>query len=328
MKKLHNLSIKGISFELGENEINVNSLSKNNPDWDLSKIISKTGINKIFYASQNQTAVDLAVFALKKFFSEHDVLKSEIDGLVFVTQSPDYTLPTSACIIQDRLNLPKEMIAFDINLGCSGFVKALTVVSSLIESGTCNNCLIVTSETYSKYISKNDRICKPLFSDGSAVTLVSKGGDFQIGPSKFGVDGSGAKHLIVYGSGSKHDESKPKNELYMNGSEIFLFTLSKIPKLINKFFIDNNLSVEKIDKFYFHQASKLVLDAMAKKLNIPDDKLIVNNEDIGNTVSSTIPISLKISLMNNSLNKGDLILIIGFGVGLSYGLSLIKWGSL
>lgn len=326
MNKLHNLSIKGISFELGEKEIYVSSFKKDNPDWDITKIISKTGINKVFYTSQNQTAVDLAVIALEKFFLEHNVSKSEIDGLIFVTQSPDYTLPTSACIIQDRSKLPKQLIAFDINLGCSGFVKSLSVVSSLINSGTCKNCLIVTSETYSKYISKSDRTNKPLFSDGASVTLVSKGGDFEIGPSEFGVDGSGAKHLIVYGSGSKCDESKPKNELYMNGSEIFLFTLTKIPKLVNKFFIDNNLSVEKIDKFYFHQASKLVLEAIRKKLNIPNEKMIINNENIGNTVSSTIPISLKLTQMQNLLKKDDLILIIGFGVGLSYGATLIKWG--
>lgn len=328
MNKLFNLSIKGISFELGEKEINVNSLKEDNPGWDIGKIISKTGINKIFHTSQNQTAVDLAVIALENFFSEHDVLKSEIDGLIFVTQSPDYTLPTSACIIQDRSKLPKELIAFDINLGCSGFVKSLSVVSSLINSGTCKNCLIVTSETYSKYIPKNDRVNKPLFSDGASVTLVSKGGDFEIGPSVFGVDGSGAKHLIVYGSGSKKDESKLNNELYMNGSEIFLFTLSTIPKLVKKFLIDNDLSIDKIDKFYFHQASKLVLNAVSKKLDIPDHKLIINNQNIGNTVSSTIPISLKLSQMENSLKKDDLILIIGFGVGLSYGVTLIKWGSL
>ena len=328
MNKLFNLAIKGISFVLGEKEINVNSFKKDNPDWDISKIISKTGINKVFYTSQNQTAVDLAVIALEKFFLENDFLKSEIDGLIFVTQSPDYTLPTSACIIQDRSKLPKELIAFDINLGCSGFVKSLSVVSSLINSGTCKNCLIVTSETYSKYISEKDRTNKPLFSDGASVTLVSKGGDFEIGPSEFGVDGSGAKHLIVYGSGSKFDESKPKNELYMNGNEIFLFTLTKIPKLVNKFFIENNLSVEKIDKFYFHQASKLVLEAIRKKLNIPYEKMIINNENIGNTVSSTIPISLKLTQMENLLKKDDLILIIGFGVGLSYGVTLIKWGSL
>lgn len=327
MNKLTNLSIKGISFELGENELNVNSFNKENPDWDLSKIISKTGINKVFHTSSNQTAVDLAINAIDKFFLEHNFLKSEIDGLIFVTQSPDYALPTSACLIQDRSNLPKKMLAFDINLGCSGFVKALSVASSLISSGSCNNCLIVTSETYSKYISKDDRTNKPLFSDGAAVTLLNKGGDFEIGPSKFGVDGSGAKHLIVYGSGSKYDESKPKNELYMNGSEIFLFTLSVVPNLINKFFNEYNLSINKIDKFYFHQASKLVLDAIGKKLNIPEDKLIINNQNIGNTVSSTIPISLKLCQMENSLNKGDLILVVGFGVGLSYGLTLIKWGS-
>jgi len=144
VNKLYNLSIKGISYELGSEEILVKSFSNDNPDWDIDKIISKTGIKKVFYTKQNQTAVDLAVSALQKFFLEHDnIVKSDIDGLIFVTQSPDYTLPTSACIIQNRSKLPKEMIAFDINLGCSGFVKSLSVASSLINTGSCKNCLIV-----------------------------------------------------------------------------------------------------------------------------------------------------------------------------------------
>ena len=327
MNKLLDINIKGISFELGPKELMVKSFAQNNPGWDIEKIISKTGIEKVFYTHNNQTAVDLAIIAIEKFFTEHSAKKSQIDGLIFVTQSPDYNLPTSACIIQDKSNLPKEMIAFDINLGCSGFVKALSVASSLIESGTCKNCLIVTSETYSKYISKNDRINKPLFSDGASVTLVSKGGNFEIGPSEFGVDGSGAKHLIVYGSGAKKDNSKSNNELYMNGSEIFLFTMSTVSKLVKNFLISNNLSVDKIDKFYFHQASKLVLNGMGEKLKIPKHKLIINNQYTGNTVSSTIPISIKLSQMNDSIKNGDLILIVGFGVGLSYGLTLIKWGN-
>lgn len=328
MNKLKDISIRRISYLLGEEEIFISSFKNENPDWDIEKIISKTGISKVYYSDKNQTAVDLAVLALNKFFTENnDIHKNEIDGLIFVTQSPDYTLPTSACIIQDRVGLPKEMIAFDVNLGCSGFVKSLSVVSSLINSGTCKNCLIVTSETYSKYIRNNDRTNKPLFSDGASVTLVCHGGDFEIGPSEFGVDGSGAEHLIVYGSGAKIDDSKPKNELYMNGSEIFLFTISTIPKLVKKFLDENNLLIDDIDKFYFHQASKLILEALGKKLNISEKKLIINNQNIGNTVSSTIPISLKLTQKSGNLNKGDLVLIIGFGVGLSYGLTLIKWGS-
>lgn len=305
--------------------MNVDSFKDFFPEWDIEKIKEKTGINKIHLTDENETAVDLGVRVLDKFFQDYSFDREQIDSIILVTQSPDYALPTSACIIQHRAGLRKNILAFDINLGCSGFVNALSVVDSLIQNNVVKNCALICSETYSKYIDKSNRTCSTIFSDAAAITLVEKGGNTSVGPFKFGVDGSGAKNLIVEGSGSRISLNNNQN-LYMNGSEILMFTLGQIPKLINNFLQKNQISLKEIDLFFFHQASKTVLDSLKKKLSIPDEKFIYNLGDIGNTVSSTIPISIKIALKNKQLNVGDKILIIGFGVGYSSGIGLIEWG--
>lgn len=326
METIKNVSIKAISYYLPNNPIDVRVFSEKNQDWNLDKIIQKTGIRQVFHASENETAVDLAIKASENLFSTTDILKDSIDGLLFVTQSPDYILPTSACIIQEKLNLPNNLLAFDINLGCSGFVKSLSVASSLLNTGVCNNILIICSETYSKYIDQNDRTCLPLFSDGSSAVVVASGGDFEIGPFLFGVDGKGAENLIVHSGGARLNDGSAK-KLYMNGAQVFIFTLEKVPQAISDFLNKNNLSIDNIDYFIFHQASNLILDAIAEKCKIPENKIIKSLEFIGNTVSSTIPITLKISSENKTIKKDSLILLVGFGVGYSWAISLVKWGS-
>lgn len=322
---MQKFKLNKISFLLGKNAINVKSYKESFPEWDLEKIVSKTGINTINKVGEGETAVDLAVNTLNLFLKEHAFEKTDIDSLIFVTQSPDYSLPTSACIIQDMVGLRKNILVFDINLGCSGFVNALSVASSLISNNVVKNCAIVCAETYSKYISSSNRTCSTIFSDGASVSLLERGNATQIGPFNFGVDGSGFKNLIVEGSGSRKSDRNFK-ELFMNGPEILLFTLGHVPKLIFNFLEEHKLLFEDIDLFIFHQASKTVLDALKKKLKIPNNKFTYDLGEIGNTVSSTIPISLKLAIDKNKLKIGDKILIVGFGVGYSSGIGLIKWG--
>lgn len=322
---LKDFTLDKISYVLGEEIYAVEDYSKEHPEWDIKKIIDKTGIKKINKVKSNQTAVDLAVQAFNNFFKEYSIERDFIDSLIFISQSPDYTLPTSACILQDRLRLRKNILVFDINLGCSGFVNGLSIATSIINSGVVSNCALVCSETYSKYISSSNRTCSTIFSDGASVTLIEKEGKASIGPFSFGVDGSGYENLIVRGSGARKQEGD-LIELYMNGPEILLFTMGHVPKLVKCFLNENNLSLNDIDFFFFHQASKTVLNALQKKLKIPSDKFIYDLGDIGNTVSSTIPISLKKAGEDGKLKQGDKILIVGFGVGYSSGVGLIKWG--
>ena len=328
MKWYKNISFDKISYYLPEKIENVEVLSQSFKNWDVERIISKTGIKKRYIANKSETAVDLAKKATIKFFDEHSISTEDIQGLIFVTQSPDYALPTSACILQHELGLPINILAFDINLGCSGFVNSLSVATSLIDSSMLNNCLVVCAETYNKYIKEDDRTTRTIFSDASAVCLVEKNynSTFSIGKSLFGTDGSGANNLIVKGSGSR-DLIKTENKyLFMDGSKVFMFTLNAVPRLVNQILEKADKQISQIDLFFFHQASKLVLDSIAKKLQIPDYKMVNNLSEIGNTVSCTIPIILCDAIRTKKLKPGMFIMLVGFGVGYSWGGTIIEWG--
>ena len=301
-----------------------------NPDWDMPKILDKTGIYNRTISAEGETAVDLAFGAGKKLFQ--DITDYEkIDLLILVTQSPDYVLPTSACILQDRLGLSKNCMAFDINLGCSGFVYALSIAGGLIESGVASKGLILCADTYSKYIGKNDRTCRPLFSDGAAATLVERSDSNCIGPFELGTDGSGYEHLIVKNSGARLADSSMSPRcwtLEMHGSNVFLFTMNVVPQCINNLIKRTGNTLEDIDLFVFHQASKLVIENIVRIMSLNKSKVFTNFENIGNTVSASIPIALKDADTQGRLKNGDTVMLIGFGVGLSWGATLITWSAL
>ncbi len=304
-------------------------LASENPDWRMDDITKKTGIFKRHIAAPEETASDLAVKAAEKLFAA-GTRKYDIDCLIFVTQSPDYVLPTSACMIQNRLGLPKRCMAFDINLGCSGFVYALALASSLVEAKTVGKALILCGETYTKYILKNDRTCRPLFGDGAAATLIVPSERDQIGPFDLGTDGSGANNLIVKNSGARIDRDHPpdgKKPIYMSGSDVFLFTMNMVPKSVNALLKSAQKSLDDVDLFVFHQASKLVVSNITRHLKLPDHKVFCNFAEIGNTVSATIPIALKDAASKGVLKNEQRVMLIGFGVGYSWGSGLIEWSS-
>lgn len=325
------ITIRKISYHLPDKIEGVDTLLRDNPDWDMPKILEKTGIHNRHVAAAGETAVDLAFKAGEKLLA--GISDSEdIDLLILVTQSPDYILPTSACILQDRLGLSKNCMAFDVNLGCSGFVNALSIAGGLIGSGVAHKGLILCSDTYSKYIRKNDRTCRPIFSDGAAATLVEESATDCVGPFDFGTDGSGYKHLIVRGSGARDADNVPAmgdggGVIEMSGSDVFLFTMRVIPPCVRKLLNRAGLTLDEIDLFVFHQASKLVIDNLIRHLALDQSKVFTNYENIGNTVSSSIPIALKDADMQGRLKEGDLVMLIGFGVGLSWGATLVRWST-
>lgn len=321
------VKISAISYHLPETMEGVDTLQRDNPDWDMPKILDKTGIHNRYISSPGETAVDLAFAAGKKLLgnlTSHE----EIDLLILVTQSPDYVLPTSACILQDRLGLSKNCMAFDVNLGCSGFVYALSIAGGLIESGVARKGLILCADTYSKYIGKNDRTCRPLFSDGAAATLVESSATDRIGPFELGTDGSGYDRLIVKHSGAREagqvaDSCRGSLEMY--GSDVFLFTMRVVPTCINKLLVRTGLTFDNIDLIVFHQASKLVIDNLIRTMSLDTSKVFTNFENIGNTVSASIPIALKDADTQGRLKEGDTVMLVGFGVGLSWGAAVIRW---
>ena len=309
------ISIKKIEYYLPEKIEDGSILKADNPKWDINKIEEKTGISKRYISKKDETTFDLAFKAAEKILSSEEQ-RNSIDALILVTQSPEFVLPASACFLQDRLKLNKNCLAFDVNQGCSGFIYGLAIGGSLVETGVASNVLLICSETYTKYIGKSDRTCRPIFSDGAAATLISKTSKNNIGPFELGTDGSGAKNLIV----------KSKNlPLYMSGSDLFMFTLESVPKCVNSILKKANKKITDINLFVFHQASKIVIDNIARQLKLPDKKVFRNYQKIGNTVSATIPIALKDASDSGKLKNGDTILALGFGVGYSWGGCIIKW---
>jgi 3-oxoacyl-[acyl-carrier-protein] synthase-3 len=310
----------------------------NSPD---DKITDKIGISKKHIAADTETASDLAIHAAKRLFEQSGLNTDGIDFLIFCTQSPDYLLPTTACLIQHRLGLSSSCGALDINLGCSGYVYGLSLAKGLIETGLARHVLLLTGDTYSKYVNSRDRSVKVIFGDAASATLISgmeSNTDF-IGPFIFGTDGGGAQNLIVPAGGLREpltresliEQEDPfgnirsRANLYMNGPEIFNFTLREIPKTIHSLLEKSGNQLSDYQHFIFHQANQYMLEHLRKKMKIEETKFPIDLVDCGNTVSSTIPIVLKRELDRQKMKENDLLMLVGFGVGYSWAACNLIW---
>lgn len=326
--------IKDIAYCLPEKVVTNVELEKAFPEWSVDKITNKVGVVERRIAMPDETAADFAVLAAETLFGKGTVKRSDVDFVLFCTQSSDYKLPSSACVIQDKLGLGTNCGAFDFNLGCSGYEYGLAIAKGLVVGGMAKNVLLLTGETYNKYLHPRDKGNRTIFSDAAAATVISTDGFAVIGDFVLGTDGSGANHLIVKSGGARFPErfndlsfdegGNPisSDYLYMNGQEIFAFTLTNVPKMVKEVLVKNSLLKDEIDLFVFHQANKYMLEHLRKKLDISKDKFFTNLAKVGNTVSSTIPIALCDAREQGRL-KGN-VLLAGFGVGLSWGATIIK----
>ena len=326
--------IKAISYYLPEKVLTNEELVREFPEWSVDKIASKVGINQRHVATEDETSADLATKAAEKLFNENSVDKNSIDFILFCTQSPDYFLPTSACVIQDNLGLPTSCGALDFNLGCSGYVYGLSLAKGLIFAGIAKNVLLLTGETYSKFMHPKDKGNRTIFGDAGSASLISGDGFAEIGNFELGTDGKGANNLMVKSGGMRYREAindmtfdengNPisSDHLYMNGAEIFNFTIEAVPQLVRNTLIKNNLELSDIHLCAFHQANKYMLNFLRKKMKIEEDKFYYYMSEVGNTVSSTIPILLTEAKKQERL-KGN-ILLAGFGVGYSWAGVVLK----
>ena len=330
--------IKAISYYLPEKIVTNEELVAEFPEWTVEKIATKVGVNQRHVASEKETATDLAVKAGEKLFSSNPKIKREdIDFILLCTQSPDFFLPSSACIIQDKLGIPTNCGAFDFNLGCSGYIYGLAVAKGLIAGGIARNVLLLTAETYNKYLHHKDKGNRTIFGDAATATIISTDGFAEIGNFALGTNGAGADNLIVRSGASRCPEKvndlrfdvngnpHSSDHLFMNGAEIFSFTQRNVPIVVRETLEKNHLSQDEINMFVFHQANSFMLDFLRKKLKIIPEKFYVNMHSVGNTVSNSIPIAIVDACKENKLHGN--VLLCGFGVGYSWGATVVKYHS-
>lgn len=329
--------IKAITYYLPEKIISNEELVKEFPEWSVDKVAQKVGVNSRHIAAENETASDMAEKAARKLFEEYHIDPKTIDFLMLCTQSPDYFLPSSACLLQNRLGIPTNAGAFDYNLGCSGCVYGLAVAKGLIAAGIAQNVLLLTAETYNKYLHPSDKSNRSIFGDGAAACLISTEGYAEIGEFVLGTDGSGANNLIVKTGAAR--QMKPTGKyvtddeghvwyddyLYMNGGAIFNFTLDAVPAMMKQILEKNELEKEQIDYYVFHQANKFMLNTIRKVCALPKDRFYIDMETSGNTVSSTVLIALKDCIDHQIIKNGEKVMISGFGVGLSWGGTILTF---
>ncbi|MEM6474233.1 MAG: ketoacyl-ACP synthase III [Planctomycetota bacterium] len=308
------------------------ALQQEFPSWDLRLIEEKTGIRQRHVAAPDETSADLAVAASEKLFEQASVDPTGIDFLLFCTQTPDYPLPTTSCLIQDRLGLSTQCGALDFNLGCSGYVYGLAVADGLIQSGVAKRILFVTAETYTKYIDADDRSLRTIFGDAGAATLITADETPSMWGFKFGSDGSGADMLLVGDGGCRpeSDAIKPrhrkrwKSRLYMDGPSLINFTVDAVPKLIEEIRADQGLTDDDISLYLMHQATWKMLDQLRKRMEIASERLPIELSDVGNTVSCTLPILIDQLRNSGRIDATSTNMMVGFGVGLSWGGCLWK----
>lgn len=302
------------------------------PSWEMERLQQKLGIQRRHLAGKNEFTSDLATRAATELFRKVSLNPQEFDYLILVTQSPDFYLPSTSAIVQENLGLSKNCATIDLNQGCSGYVMALGMAKGLIESGQATNILLLTADTYSKFINPADRSVRPIFGDGASATWISsKGSTEHLSRAFAGSDGSGAKHLIVPSGGLRSGVefsplSNPERrgtdahnyDLFMDGREVFNFTLEVSGPFLEQTLTTLQLQMNDIDYFVFHQANEFMLRHLQKKLGIPDYKMPIVLSESGNTVSSTIPIVLEDMDSRGLLKGGSRLLLFGFGVGLSW----------
>ena len=332
--RITGVRLSALACAVPSQEIKIASKAKDFGEDVVRKISLSTGISAIRQTTADQTTADLCMAAAERIFADQPELREQIDSVVFVTQTPDYRIPATACTLQNRLKLPSTSAAFDVNLGCSGYVYALWMASGLVKSGLASKVLLLVGDTITKTISPNDRSVALIFGDAGSATILSKSDDTDDGFFfSMGTDGSGFEDIIIRAGGyrpltctnSDKDAAKTNGDyaLKMDGSAVFEFTQSRVVESIKQLFLDSGVAPEKVDHFVPHQANKLLLGHMTSKIGLPREKLVLGLGNFGNTSCTSIPLALITNCRDNiSDSKGKHFLLSGFGVGLSWGSAL------
>ena len=308
-----------------------NDLARHFTETSADQIFKNTGIKQRYVSAPLEIASDMAVRSAEKLFAEFSADKNEVDFLIFCSEGFDYIAPASSCIVQDRLGLSKNIGCIDLPYGCSGYIYGLGIANGLLAANMAKKVLFVTADIPTKVIHENDLELRSIFSDIATANLLTKGTFEQ--HFIFGTDGSGHKNLLVDHSGFRNpvyenkelDLSLPNGQMKMNSTEVFLFAVRTVPKLVNQVLEKYNYSLNDVDLFVFHQASYFMIEVIRKKIKVPKEKFFINIESVGNSVSSSIPVALAEAEQKGVLKRGMKVMLAGFGIGYSWGATIIEY---
>lgn len=336
--EVNNIKIKGLTVCVPHNVVENSSYSVV-PESERQAFIQAIGIERRRVADQNVCTSDLCFKAAEDLINELGWSKDEIQLLVFISQTPDYRMPATSCVLQHRLGLPRTCMTIDLAQGCSGYVYGLAVAGSLVSSGTIKKALLLVGNTQNKNVNYNDQSTWPLFSDAGSATAIEycpeNGDNFKL---SFMTDGGGEKTIIVPDGGYRNmvtPESFVEHEyeggikrnnlnLFMQGDDVFAFVIGNIPKATKAMYEHFNINPDNIDYFLIHHASQFIIDKLKKKLSIPAEKAPIILKDFGNSSNASIPIIMAHEIKEEILNRSLQLYISGFGVGLSLGVGVIN----
>lgn len=330
-----NVNIKALATYLPERVLSNEDLSVLFPDLKVKELTRLTGVYQRHISAPDETSADMAFRAAETLFGQNEALRESIDFIILCTAGGDYNTPASACILQHRLGLIQDCGAFDFNQGCTGYLYGLSLAKGLIMNGSATNVLLLTAETITKTIHPEDKSNRAIFGDGATASIINRSDEQQAGLGEFvfGTDGSRYEEIIIRHGRERYplpESAQPdftdaygniRNHarFYMNGQAVFQFSVSKAPEMVRQLLEKNKLAPEQIDLYIFHQANQVILETIGKKLGITSDKNLICLANTGNTVASTIPFALESARKQGLLKKGTRVLLGGFGVGFSWG---------
>ncbi len=334
----NNIGFRGLAAAVPSRVIDNYKYTAHFPAEDVKDVVDKVGVYERRFTDKNTTSSDLCFHAAEKLLADLEIERESIDALIFVTQTPDYKMPASAVILQDRLQLPKSTLAFDINMGCAGFIHGLSVAFSYLQQPTINRVLLLDGETRSKVYHPKDRKTAFIFGDAGVAALLDKNDAY--GPSWFSINSDGSRsHLIRIDAGGYRNPSSPdtlKEKVvdehgnirtdengYMNGPDVFNFLIREVPKDIKNIFEFSGQDRENIDFWVFHQANTYMNEYLAKKLKLDASKIPTSIEKFGNTSSVSIPLTM-VSKLGDKLKETKKLLLSGFGVGMSWASAILQ----
>lgn len=332
-------SIRGTAYVLPEQAVTNAMLQAEFPSWDMERVMSRTGVATRHIAREDETAFDLATAACERLFAEHPEAREQIGAILFCTQSQDYVMPPNSTLLHQFLDLSENVFAIDFNLACSGYIYGLAMAQSLLRGSIATDVLLVTADTYSKYIHPGDRSARTLFGDGAAATWISSSeGGPRLVDVQCATSGKYHRSFMIPAGGCRSPRTpetalarpdgsgnlRSLENIHMDGAGVLSFVNSRVPRQIRDVLARNGLGMEDIDLVIFHQASKMALDSLVSLLRIPPEKAFANIRNVGNTVSASIPIALRDATDQGLIRAGNRVLLSGFGVGMSWATAIIE----